>query len=68
VLPAGAGADVGGELTAAADADTGAGLVIEVGRWSHGGTPSSTSEEHYWMEQPHSSSSWFPCVRELRHP
>jgi hypothetical protein len=45
VLPAGAGAEVGGEPTAAADADAGAG--VEVDRWGRGGTPSGTSEEHY---------------------
>jgi hypothetical protein len=61
VLPAGAGAEVGGEPTAAADADAGAGAAIEVGRWSRGGTPSGTSKEHYWMEQSQPSSSWFPC-------
>jgi hypothetical protein len=52
VLPAGAGAEVGGEPTAAANADAGAGAAIEVGRWSRGGTPSGTSEEHCQMEQP----------------
>jgi hypothetical protein len=57
---------VGREPTAAADADAGA--TVEVGRWSHGGTPSGTSEEHYWMEQPQPSSSWFPCVRGLHRP
>jgi hypothetical protein len=45
VLPTGAGTEVGGEPTAAAN----------------GGTPSGTLEEHYRMEQPHPSSSWFPC-------
>jgi hypothetical protein len=52
VLPTGAGAEVGGEPTIVADDDVGAGagVVIEVGRWSHGGTSSGTSEEHYWME------------------
>jgi hypothetical protein len=38
VLPVVAGAEVGGVPTAAA---------VEVGRWSRGGTPSGTSEEHY---------------------
>jgi hypothetical protein len=66
VLPTGAGAEVGGEPTAAADAETGA--VVEVGRWSCGGTPSGTSEEHYQMEQPQPSSSWFPCGRGWHHP
>jgi hypothetical protein len=48
VLPVGADAEVGRELTAAADADAGVG--VEVDRWSRGGTPSGTSEEHYRME------------------
>jgi hypothetical protein len=49
VLPAGAGAVVGGEPTAAADAGVGAGatVAVGVGRWIHGGTPSGTSEKHY---------------------
>jgi hypothetical protein len=50
VLPVGAGVEVGGEPTAAADAAAGVG--VEVDRWSRGGTPSGTSEEHYQMEQP----------------
>jgi hypothetical protein len=41
---------VGGEPTAAADADAGA--AVGMGRWGHGGAPSGTSEEHYQMEQP----------------
>jgi hypothetical protein len=45
VLPAGAGAEVGGEPTTAADADAGGG--VEADRWGRGGTPSGTSEEHY---------------------
>jgi hypothetical protein len=48
VPPAGAAAKVGGEPTTAADA--GAGVAVEVGRWSRGGTPSGISEEHYRME------------------
>jgi hypothetical protein len=32
VLPAGAGVEVGGEPTAAVDADAGPGVAIEVGR------------------------------------
>jgi hypothetical protein len=52
VLPTGAGAGVCGEPTAAVDADAGATAAVEVGRWSRGGTPSGTSEEHYRMEQP----------------
>jgi hypothetical protein len=59
MLPAGAGVEVGGEPTATADADAGA--AVEVGRWSRGVTPFGTSDEHYWMEQPQPSSSWFPC-------
>jgi hypothetical protein len=43
VLPAGAGAEVGREPTATVDAGAG----VEVDRWSRGGTPSDTSEEHY---------------------
>jgi hypothetical protein len=57
-----------GEPTAAADAGVGAAVAIGVGRWSRGGTPSGTSEEHYWMELPQPSSSWFPCGRGLHHP
>jgi hypothetical protein len=59
VLPAGAGAEVGGEPTAAVYADAGATAAVEVGRWNRGGTPSGTSEEHYQMEQPQPSSSNF---------
>jgi hypothetical protein len=61
VLPAGADAEVGGEPTAAS-------AGVEVDRWGHGGTPSGTSEEHYWMERPQPSSSWFPCGRGLHRP
>jgi hypothetical protein len=50
VLPAGADAEVGREPTAATDANAGVVVAVEVGRWNHGGTPSGTSEEHYWME------------------
>jgi hypothetical protein len=48
VLPTGTGTEVGGEPTAAADADASAGATatVEVGRWSRGGTPFDTSEEH----------------------
>jgi hypothetical protein len=49
VLLVGAGAEVGGEPTAAMNADAGA--AVEVGSWSSGGTPSGTSEGHYRMEQ-----------------
>jgi hypothetical protein len=66
VLPAGAGTEVGGEPTAAVDASAGGG--VEVDRWGRGGTPSSTSEEHYWMERPQPSSSWFPYGRGLHRP
>jgi hypothetical protein len=66
VLPAGADAEVDGEPTAAADADAGA--EAEVDRWGHGGTPSSTLEEHYRLEQPQPFSSWFPCGHEWHHP
>jgi hypothetical protein len=44
VLPAGASGEVGGEPTAAVDADAGVGVAVEVGRWSCGGTPSGTSK------------------------
>jgi hypothetical protein len=68
VLPTGAGAEVSGEPTAAAIAVAGAAVAVEVGKWSHGGTPSVTLEEHYWMEQPQPSSSWFPCRRGWHRP
>jgi hypothetical protein len=66
VLPAGADAEVGGEPTTAADVAADAG--VEVDRWGRGGTPSGTSEEHYWMERSQPSSSWFPCGCRLHHP
>jgi hypothetical protein len=44
VVPAGVGAEVGGEPTTTADVAAGDG--VEVGRWSRGGTPSGTLEEH----------------------
>jgi hypothetical protein len=47
VLPAGVGAEVGGEPTAAAGTGVDVAAAGEVGRWSHGGTPSSTSVEHF---------------------
>jgi hypothetical protein len=68
VLPVGAGTEVGGEPTAAADAGVDASVVGEVGRWSRGGTPSGTSGEHLWMELPQHSSSWFPYGCGLHHP
>jgi hypothetical protein len=52
VLPAGANAEVGREPTAVADTSAGAAVAVRVGRWSCGGTPPSTSEEHYRMELP----------------
>jgi hypothetical protein len=66
----GASAEVSGDPTAVADTGTGAGVgvAVGVGRWSRGGTPSSTSEEHNRMEQPQPSSSWFPCVHGLHRP
>jgi hypothetical protein len=67
MLPAGASAEVGREPTIAADAGAGAVAVVGVGRWSHGGTPSGTSEEHYRMELPQPSSSLFPYGRGLHH-
>jgi hypothetical protein len=65
VLPVGAGVEVGREPTAMADTGVGAGATaaVRVGRWIHGGTPFSTSEEHYRMELPQRFSSWFPCGR-----
>jgi hypothetical protein len=68
VLPAGVGAEVGGKPTAAADAGVDDVVAGKVGRWSRGGTPSGTSEEHFQMEPPQPSSSWFPCERGLHHP
>jgi hypothetical protein len=68
VLPAGVNTEVGSEPNATADADVGAAVAVEVGRWNRGGTPSGTSEEHYWMEQPQPSSSWFSCERRWRRP
>jgi hypothetical protein len=48
VLPAGAGIEVGREATAAAYTDVV--VAVKVDRWSHGGTPSGTSVDHYQME------------------
>jgi hypothetical protein len=62
----GAGAEVGGEPTATMNADAGAGARVD--GWGNGGTPSGTSEEHYWMEQSQPSSSWFPCGRGWHRP
>jgi hypothetical protein len=66
-MPTGAGAEVGGEPTAAADAGAGDAAADEVDRWSHGGTPSDTSKEHFRTELPRPSSSWFPCECGLYH-
>jgi hypothetical protein len=55
VLPAGAGAEVGGVSTVAAIA------AGEAGRWGRDGTLFGTSGEHYWMELPQPSSSLPPC-------
>jgi hypothetical protein len=63
VLPAGAGAEVGAEPVAATDTAT----ASEVGRQSCDGTPFGTFREHFRMELPHPSSSWFPCGRESHH-
>jgi hypothetical protein len=50
VLPAGASAEVGEEPTVATDANAGAVVAVEVGRWNRDVTQSGTSEKHYWME------------------
>jgi hypothetical protein len=63
VLPTGASAEVGGEPTATTDASAGAVAAVGLDRWSRDGTPSGTSEMHYWMEHPRSFSSWFSCER-----
>jgi hypothetical protein len=63
----GAGTEVGGESTAIADTGVGAAAADEVGRWSHGGTPSGTSEEHSQTKLPQPSSSWFPYGCRLHH-
>jgi hypothetical protein len=60
VLLTGAGAEVGGMPTAAADTGVDAATAGEVSRWSHGGTPSDTSGEHFQTELPQPSSAWFP--------
>jgi hypothetical protein len=69
VLPAGAGAEVGEEPTAAAktvvDATVDAG---EAGKWGHDGALSNTSREHYRRELPQPSTSLPPCGRGLHHP
>jgi hypothetical protein len=68
VLPTCAGAEVGGEPTATVVIGAGAATTVGVDRWSCGGAPSDTSEQHYRMEQPQPSSSWFSCERGLHHP
>jgi hypothetical protein len=68
VMPTGVGAEVGEEPSAVVDVGVGAAVADEVGRWSYGGTPSGTSEEHYQTELPQPSSSWFPCERGLHRP
>jgi hypothetical protein len=68
VLPAGAGGEVGGEPTAAADAGVDdVAADDEAGRWGHDGTPSGTLEGHYQMKLPQPSSSLSPCGRRLHH-
>jgi hypothetical protein len=47
VLPASAGAGIGGEPTAAANTGANATAIDKVGRWGCDGTPSSTMEGHY---------------------
>jgi hypothetical protein len=68
VLSAGVGFEVRWRPTAAADADVDAIAAGEVGRWSCSGTSSGTSGEHFRMELPQPSSSWFPCQHGLHHP
>jgi hypothetical protein len=52
VLPTDAAAEVGEEPTAAADVGVDAAVAGEVSRWSRGGIPSDTSEEHYQTKLP----------------
>jgi hypothetical protein len=47
VLPIGAGAGVGGEPIAAANAGADIATADEVGRWGRDGIPSGTLEGHY---------------------
>jgi hypothetical protein len=68
VLPAGVGAEVGEEPIDATDTGVDAAVASEVGRWSRGGTPSGTSEEHYRTELSQPFSSWFPCECGLYRP
>jgi hypothetical protein len=46
-------AKVSGEPTAVANACACAAAAVRMGRWSCGGTPPGTSEQHYRMELPH---------------
>jgi hypothetical protein len=66
VLPAGAGTEVGGEPTAAAD--VGVAAADEAGRWGRDGTPPGTLEEHCRMELSQPSSSLLPCWRGSHRP
>jgi hypothetical protein len=52
LLPTGGGTEVGRETTTVVVAGVDAAVACEVGRWSHGGTPSDTSGEHSWTELP----------------
>jgi hypothetical protein len=57
MLPAGVGAEVSGEPTAADDAGVDAAAAGEAGTWSHGCTPFDTLGEHFRTELPQPSSS-----------
>jgi hypothetical protein len=67
VMPAGVGAEM--DRNPIAVADTGVDVVVdgEVGRWGLNGTLSDISGEHFRMELPQPSSSWFPCGRRSHH-
>jgi hypothetical protein len=47
---------------------TGTGAADEAGRWGHGGTPSSTWEEHCRMKLSQPSNSLLPCGCRSPHP
>jgi hypothetical protein len=69
VLSAGAGAEVGGGATIAADVgatapDAGGGGGV---RWVRDGTPSDTLEEQCCTELSQPSSSLLPCERGLHN-
>jgi hypothetical protein len=66
VLPAGAGAEVGGKPTAVAT--TGANAADEAGRLVCDGTPSGTLEEHCRTELPQPYISLLPCGRGSHNP